>query len=141
MGGWVADRFGRWWSYFGFGTALALVAIVMAFALWTPMTYAIDVLIYAFFVGAGYAAFSALVVHAIGRGVASTKYAICQSLGNIPVAYMTAFNGWVHDRYGGVWMLNGEALLAFVFIAGGLFALQKINAAALRLPKPRFFLD
>lgn len=135
LGGWVADRFGRWWSYFSFGTALALVAIIMAFVPWSPMAYAIGVLIYAFFVGAGYAAFSALVVHAIGRGVASTKYAICQSLGNIPVAYMTAFNGWVHDRYGGVWMLNGEALLAFVFIAGGLFALQKINAAALRAPQ------
>ena len=86
----------------------------------------------AVFVGAGYAAFSALVVHAIGRGVASTKYAILQSLGNIPVAYMTAFNGWVHDRYGGVWMLNGEALLGIVCIAAGLFTLQKINTARMR---------
>src|SRR5712691_3690293 len=129
LGGWIADRFGRWWSYFGFGTALALAAIVMAFAPWTSTAYAIGVLVYAFFVGAGYAAFSALVVHAIGRGVASTKYAICQSLGNIPVAYMTAFNGWVHDRYGGIWMLNGEALLALVCIAAGLVVLQRINAS------------
>jgi predicted 3-demethylubiquinone-9 3-methyltransferase (glyoxalase superfamily) len=45
---------------------------------------------------------------------------------------MTAFNGWVHDRYGGVWMLNAEALLALVCIAAGLFALQKINAARAR---------
>ena len=67
-------------------------------------------------------------MHAIGRGVGSTKYAICQSLGNIPVAYMTALDGWAHDRYGGVWMLNGEALLAFVCIAAGLFALQRVNA-------------
>lgn len=132
LGGWVADRFGRWWSYFGSGIALALVAIVIAFAPWTSMSYAIGVLVYAFFVGAGYAAFSALVVHAIGRGVASTKYAICQSLGNIPVAYMTALDGWVHDRYGGIWMLNGEALLAFVFIAAGLVALRKITAAQAR---------
>jgi len=128
-GGWIADRFGRWWSYFGFGAALALAAMIMALAPWTSMTYAIGVLVYAFFVGAGYAAFSALVVHAIGRGVASTKYAICQSLGNIPVAYMTAFNGWVHDRYSGIWMLNGEALLALVCIAAGLVVLQRINAS------------
>jgi MFS transporter, PAT family, beta-lactamase induction signal transducer AmpG len=132
MGGWIADRFGRWWAYFGAGGALALVAMVMAVAPWTSMAYGIGVLVYAFFLGAGYAAFSALVVHAIGRGVASTKYALLQSLGNIPVAYMTAFNGWVHDRYGGVWMLNGEALLAIVCIAAGLFVLQKINAARVR---------
>jgi PAT family beta-lactamase induction signal transducer AmpG len=107
--------------------------MVMAVAPWTSIAYGIGVLVYAVFVGAGYAAFSALVVHAIGRGVASTKYAILQSLGNIPVAYMVAFNGWVHDRYGGVWMLKGEALVAIVCIAGGLFVLQKINAA----PVPR----
>jgi MFS family permease len=128
VGGWIADRFGRWWSYFIFGSALAITAVVIAVAPWTPAAYCSGVLVYAFFVGAGYAAFSALVVHAIGRGVASTKYAICQSLGNIPVAYMTAFNGWVHDRYGGVWMLCGEALLAFLCIAGGLAVLQQINA-------------
>jgi len=129
LGGWVADRFGRWWSYFGFGVALAFAAIIMAFAPWTRTAYAIGVLVYAFFVGTSYAAYSAIVVHAIGRGVASTKYAICQSLGNIPVAYMTAFNGWVHDRYGGVWMLNGEALLALVCIVAGLIVLQRINAS------------
>jgi MFS transporter, PAT family, beta-lactamase induction signal transducer AmpG len=128
LGGWVADRFGRWWSYFSFGCALAATAIIMAFAPWTPNSFAVGVLIYSFFVGTGYAAYSALVVHAIGRGVASTKYALCQSLGNIPVAYMTAFNGWVHDRFGGVWMLNAEALLALAFVAAGLFALQQINA-------------
>jgi MFS family permease len=129
LGGWVADRFGRWWSYFVFGCALAATAIIMSFVPWTPNSFALGVLVYAFFVGTGYAAYSALVVHAIGRGVASTKYALCQSLGNIPVAYMTAFNGWVHDRFGGVWMLNGEALLALGFVAAGLIALQRIKTA------------
>jgi PAT family beta-lactamase induction signal transducer AmpG len=136
LGGWVADYLGRWWSYFGFGIALALATILIAFAARTSTSYAIGVLVYAFFVGTSYAAYSAIVVHAIGRGVASTKYAICQSLGNIPVAYMTAFDGWVHDRYGGVWMLNGEAILALVCIAAGLLVLQRINAnrAAAVLP-------
>jgi MFS transporter, PAT family, beta-lactamase induction signal transducer AmpG len=129
LGGWIADRFGRWWSYFGSGAALGLTAIIIAVSPWTATAYAIGVLVYAFFVGACYAAFSALVVHAIGRGVASTKYAICQSLGNIPVAYMTAFDGWMHDRHGGAWMLNGEAFLAFACIAAGLLVLQKINTA------------
>src|SRR5947207_14803853 len=35
FGGWVADRIGRWWSYFGSGILIALVAIVMAVPLCT----------------------------------------------------------------------------------------------------------
>lgn len=125
-GGWVVDRYGRWWAYFGFGIALAFVAIVMAALARTPLVYEIGVLVYAFFVGAGYAAFSAMVVHAIGRGVASTKYAFCQSLGNLPVVYMTALNGYVHDRYGTSWMLMNEALVAIACVILGLLVLRRI---------------
>src|SRR5437868_684389 len=67
-------------------------------------TYSVGVLAYALFCGMGYAAFSAIVLFAIGRGVASTKYALPSSVGNIPVVYMTALNGWVHDRCGVSWM-------------------------------------
>jgi PAT family beta-lactamase induction signal transducer AmpG len=130
VGGWVVDRFGRWWAYFGFGTGLAFVAIVMAALARTPMVYEVGVLVYAFFVGAGYAAFSALVVHAIGRGVASTKYAFCQSLGNLPVVYMTALNGYVHDRYGAGWMLMNEALAAIACVILGMLVLRRIVSRA-----------
>jgi PAT family beta-lactamase induction signal transducer AmpG len=126
VAGWVVDRFGRWWAYFGFGIALALVAIVMAALARTPLVYETGVLVYAFFVGAGYAAFSAMVVHAIGKGVASTKYAFCQSLGNLPVVYMTALNGYVHDRYGTSWMLLNEALAAIACVILGLLVLRTI---------------
>jgi PAT family beta-lactamase induction signal transducer AmpG len=126
VAGWVVDRFGRWWAYFGFGIALVLVAIVMAALARTPLVYEIGVLVYAFFVGAGYAAFSAMVVHAIGKGVASTKYAFCQSLGNLPVVYMTALNGYVHDRYGTSWMLLNEALAAIACVILGLLVLRTI---------------
>jgi MFS family permease len=126
VGGWVVDRYGRWWAYFGFGIALAFVAIVMAALARTQLVYEIGVLVYAFFVGAGYAAFSAMVVHAIGRGVASTKYAFCQSLGNLPVVYMTALNGYVHDRYGTSWMLINEALAAIACVILGLLVLRRI---------------
>ncbi|HEX4630066.1 MAG TPA: MFS transporter [Chthoniobacterales bacterium] len=127
LAGWIVDRFGRWWAYFGFGIALAFVAIVMALIARTPLVYEVGVLIYSFFVGAGYAAFSAMVVHAIGKGVASTKYAFCQSLGNLPVVYMTALNGYVHDKYGPSWMLMGEALAAIVCVILGLIVLRKIQ--------------
>jgi PAT family beta-lactamase induction signal transducer AmpG len=100
LGGWCADRFGRWWAYFGSGIALAFVAMLMASAPWTLSTYGIGVLVYAFFVGTCYASFSALVVHAIGRGVASTKYAICQSNREHPSRLHDRVDGWVHDRFG-----------------------------------------
>lgn len=126
-GGWIADRIGRWWAYFGSGAALALVAIVMAMIARTPQTFAAGVLAYALFTGMAYAAFSAVVLFAIGRGAASTKYATLSSLGNIPVVYMTAWNGWVHDRFGTVGMLVAEALSALVCIALALFVLHLIN--------------
>lgn len=132
IGGWIADRLGRWWSYFGSGLALAVVAIVMAVISRTPQTFTIGVLAYAFFVGMGYAAFSAMVLFAIGRGAASTKYATLSSLGNIPVVYMTALNGWAHDRHGSGAMLVIEALLAIGCVAIALLVLQKIGATRRR---------
>src|SRR6476469_4136055 len=119
LAGWIIDRFGRWWAYFGFGIALAFVAIVMAAIARTPFIYEVGVLIYSFFV-AVYAAFSAMVVHAICKGVASTKYAFCQSLGNLPVVDMTALNGYVHDKWGAGWMLLTEAIAAIVCVVLGL---------------------
>ena len=127
IGGWVADRIGRWWSYFGSGVLIALVAIIMAVAPRTPNAFTTGVLAYALTCGIAYAAFSAVVLLAIGRGAASTKYATLSSLGNLPVVYMTASDGWVHDRYGTGWMLYYEALIAIVCIVLGLAVLRFIN--------------
>jgi len=132
-GGWIADRLGRWWTYFGSGGAVALVALVMAVLSRTPQTFTFGILSYAFFPGIAYAAFSAVVLFAIGRGAASTKYANLSSLGNIPVVYMTALNGWVHDRYGPTWMLVAEALSGLVCIALALFVLHLINGMQRRV--------
>jgi PAT family beta-lactamase induction signal transducer AmpG len=129
VGGWMADRVGRWSAYFGSGTALALVAIIMAATPRTPATYSLGVLAYSFFGGVAYAAFSAVVLFAIGRGAASTKYATLSSLGNLPVVYMTTANGWVHDRFGTAWMLQTDALSAVGCIVLALLILRKINAA------------
>ncbi len=131
-GGWVADRVGRWWSYFGSGALLALVAIAMAMVPRTPATFIGGVLVYALFLGMAYAAFSAIVLFAIGRGVASTKYAMLASLGNVPVVYMTALNGWTHDRYGAAAMLWVEALAAMVCVALGLIVLRALKLRTLR---------
>ena len=132
LGGWIADRVGRWWSYFGSGVAIALVAAAMAVAPRTPDIFAAAVLVYSLFCGMAYAAFSAVVLFAIGRGAASTKYATLSSLGNIPVVYMTAWNGWVHDRFGTAWMLHSEALLGIGCVIIALVVLRQINAARAR---------
>jgi len=44
--------------------------------------------------------FFLVLLSAIGRGAASTKYAALSSLGNVPVVYMTGVDGWAHDRFG-----------------------------------------
>ncbi len=134
VGGSIADRLGRWWVFFGSGTVMALVALVMVAAPRTPNVYSAGVLLYAFSMGLAYAAFSAIVLYAIGRGAASAKYAILSSLGNVPVVYMTAFDGWMHDRSGVVGMLTGEALLGMACIVLGLVAVWKINSATVRIP-------
>jgi len=126
LAGWIVDRFGPWIAYFGFGGVLAIITIVMGIIPRTPHAYQIGVLIYALFVGTNYAAFSAIVVHAIGKGVASTKYAFCQSLGNLPVVYMTALDGYVHDKYGPSWMLLTEAFAGIVCVVIGVLVLRAI---------------
>jgi MFS transporter, PAT family, beta-lactamase induction signal transducer AmpG len=128
--GWICDRIGRWWAFFGSGAMMAAVAIGMAMSSRTPFVYISGVLLYAVSTGGTYAAFSALLLYAIGRGAASTKYATLSSLGNFPTAYMTAFDGWMHDRSGAAGMLNGEAALGLGCIALGLAALGALNRAA-----------
>src|SRR6266487_4209401 len=127
IGGWLADRLGRWWSYFGSGILMAMVAIIMAVTAHTPNAFSVGVLAYALTCGRAYAAFSAIVLLAIGRGAASTKYATLSSLGNLPVVYMTTSDGWVHDRFGTAWMLHSEALIAIICIVLALAVLRWIN--------------
>lgn len=126
VGGWIADRVGFWWAYFSSGIAIAAVAIIMAIAARTPASFSVGVLSYAFTNGVAYAAFSALVLLAIGKGAASTKYAALCSLGNLPVVYMTALDGWVHDRYGAAWMLHFDGLAGVVCIVFAMLALHLI---------------
>lgn len=119
-GGWIVDRVGRWWAYFGSGILLALVAIAMAVAARNSAAFSTWVLCYAFACGIAYAAFSAVCLFAIGRGAASTKYALLSSFGNLPVIYVTALDGWAHDRYRSAGMLYFEAAigLAAVLLGG-----------------------
>ena len=132
FGGWISDRVGRWWSFFGAGVVMAATTLVMAIAPRTPVAYDAGVLLYALWTGWSYAAFSALLLYVVRRGAASTKYATLSSLGNLPTTYMTAFDGWAHDRYGAGGMLNAEAVLGLGSVTLGLAALGVISHGGLR---------
>jgi len=128
FGGWMCDRVGKWWSFFGAGTVMAITTVVMAFAPRTPFAYETGVLAYAAWTGWSYAAYVAVLLFVVKRGAASTKYATLGSLGNLPTTYMTAFDGWAHDKYGSRGMLNGEALLGAASVVIGLAWLGGLNA-------------
>lgn len=125
FGGWFSDKAGIWWSYFVSGGGMALVTLLMSVFPFTPDSYMFGVLGYAFMIGFAYAAYSAMALRAIGKGLASTKYALISSISNIAPIYMTAYDGWLHDAYGIKAMLLGETILGFGFIAMSLLLLQK----------------
>jgi MFS family permease len=133
-GGWIADKMGRWTAFFGAGIFMAAVTCILSFSAYVPVSYILGVLCYAFTFGMANAGFSTIILHAIGKGMASTKYALISSLGNIPSVYMTAFNGWMHDAYGIKYMLLGETFIGLFFVVIALILLnhlkvkQKISA-------------
>ncbi len=129
IAGWCADRLGRWPAFFGAGAIMALAALGMSLFPLTPVVYGAGVLAYSFTLGLAYTAYSALVLLAIGRGAASTKYAILNSLGNVPVVYMTALAGWSHDKYGPAGMLQMEFGVSAAAIVLGIVAVWMIGAA------------
>ncbi len=126
-GGFIADKAGRWTAFFGAGILMASVTCVLSFSAFVPSSYIIGVLCYAFTFGMANAGFSTIILHAIGKGMASTKYALISSLGNIPSVYMTAFNGWMHDAYGIKNMLLGETLIGLFFVIAALFVLKYLR--------------
>lgn len=123
LGGWIADKFGRWNAFFGAGLIMAMVTLAMSFLPHLPPIYKIGILLYASMTGVNYAAFSAVILHAIGEGLASTKYALLSSFGNIPLVGMTAFVGWLHDSQGVRMMLLGDTLAGIFFIIVSVLAL------------------
>jgi predicted MFS family arabinose efflux permease len=121
IGGYLCDRMDRKTSYALYGLVQALCAVAMALAPRTEMMYIVFTLTYALITGLTYAGFSAVVLEAIGRGAAATKYNVFASLSNIPIAYMTVVDGWARTRWNEGAMLYVEAVIGvaalLVFIA------------------------
>jgi len=128
VGGYFCDRMDRKSAYCLFGVLLALVAVAMALAPRTEFVFIVATSTYAFVVGLTYAGYSAVVLEAIGRGAAATKFSLLASLANMPIALMTFINGWSHEHWGSAVMLYGEAAAGvaavLLFMAVARFSLR-----------------
>jgi len=120
-GGYICDRRDRQTSYVWFGILVAICGVALAALPRTPAMFTVCTLVFSFVVGLSWAAYSAFVLEAIGKGAAATKFSAFSSLANAPIAYMALFNGFIHSRMGTSGMLYMEAaagaLGAVVFIS------------------------
>jgi MFS family permease len=136
LGGYLSDRMDRKASYAVYGALQALCAVAMALAPRSEAMYVVFTLVYALITGLTYAGFSAVVLEAIGRGAAATKYNVFASLSNIPIAYMTVADGWARTRWNESAMLYTEAavgvgaLLLFGAVAATVRRRQSVASRA-----------
>jgi PAT family beta-lactamase induction signal transducer AmpG len=88
--------------YLCVGIASALTLAVLWLGPLTPATYYLGVMLYLFSIGTAYGLFTAVVLEFLGNSgkSGSGRYAIINSLGNIPVLYMLQLDGWGGDRWG-----------------------------------------
>ena len=84
IGGFLTDRLGCRMTYMASGLASGVVATAMALLPHGPAAYVVGVLIYSLFIGGGYAAYSAVVLEAIGRRSAATNFNLMSAFSNIP---------------------------------------------------------
>ena len=96
-GGWLCDRLHPRTAYATIGLALALVAVGMGLSPATVSMYIGWNLLYSFGVGLAYAAFTAVVLSAMGTGAGATKYSFFASLSNFPIWWLGLLLGRVAD--------------------------------------------
>jgi len=118
VGGYLCDRMSPGRAYCVFGLVAGVACVVMAWWARTPAAFVVFTLAYSAAVGCGFAAYSAIVLDAIGQRSAATNFNLMSAVANVPLAVMTSFDGWVHDRFGTVAMLYGELLLPAATIVG-----------------------
>ena len=78
------------------------------------MVYFASTVLFLFTIGAGYALFTGVVLEFLGGSgkSGSSRYAIINSLGNLPVAYMAYLDGSGYAHWGPRAMPAGDAILS-----------------------------
>lgn len=91
----------------------AIVTAILAVGPLRPGTYFLGVTLYLFTVGMAYALFTAVLLEFMGDSgkSGSARYSLINSLGNIPVIYMIALDGWGSGRWGTRGLAGTEAVV------------------------------
>ncbi len=111
LGGFICDRMDRKWAYCLFGGLQALCALAMAAAPHSESNFVVFTTLYALSTGLCYTGYAAVVLEAIGKGAAATKYSLLASLANMPLSWMTLAAGYSQARWGNNGMLQAEAAI------------------------------
>ncbi len=127
VGGWAADRFGKWTTWLRAATVLALLALLIAFCPFITWLFDAGVLLYAFFAGICTSAFWAILVQAVSPRLVVTKITLLSLLIGVPIHYMRTFDGNVCDNFSFQFMLIGEALVSFIAIVAASLLKRKLR--------------
>ncbi len=117
LGGFICDRMDRKWAYCLFGGLQALCALAMAAAPHSESSFVIFTTLYALTTGLCYTGYAAVVLEAIGKGAAATKYSLLASLANMPLSWMTLVAGYSQTHWGNNGMLQSEAAIGAAALA------------------------
>jgi MFS family permease len=101
------------------GLVNASTLAILAFCPLRPAVYLMGTVLFLFTIGVGYALFTAVVLEFLGGSgkSGSSRYAIINSLGNLPVAYMTALDGWGYAHWGPRGMPAVDAVVTVVGVS------------------------
>ena len=112
VGGWLCDRMNRMVAFNMFSLICAVSALAAAFSPRTEAMYVLYVGIYQLLAGFCYAAWGAVVLEAIGKGAAATKYNVLAGIANIPIQYMAYLDGKAHVWQAPHWLpFDGTTLM------------------------------
>ncbi|HEY3757464.1 MAG TPA: MFS transporter [Opitutaceae bacterium] len=115
-GGYGCKLFGSRGSYAIYGGIMAACTAAITLCPNTPQVYLWGVIAYSVITGMTYAAFSAVVLDAIGKGNAATKYNVFAGVSNVPIWYMGLVLAWAETTWGPKGMLLTESALGVLGI-------------------------
>jgi PAT family beta-lactamase induction signal transducer AmpG len=132
FGIWICRQIERRTVYIvtGFGGAAAALGLIRAPH--TLLYFAIGALVYNFFTGINYTAFSAMCYEIVGAGnpLAATQIALLTASSNLPISYMTAVDGHFHTTHGLSGMLAVDAVSSIVVGLALLLGLRRMGQRA-----------
>jgi MFS transporter, PAT family, beta-lactamase induction signal transducer AmpG len=101
-------------AFLSVGLVNAATLAILVLAPMQPATYFVASVLFLFTIGAGWALFTAVVLEFLGGSgkSGSSRYAIINSLGNLPVVYMTWLDGRGYAHWGPRGMPGMDAIFS-----------------------------